>query len=219
MTELFENPHVEAALLFTDLGHYIFVLKNADKKNSTSSKYLREKQVRAAFSDVRSDTGWLGREVIRAGYDVKGPFYVAVFPPSERTIEIITSKRRYSLIWPELVMVGAGGRHYLYATLKFDGGKSVLYRAPFPNVYDDGRICWGDNKEQTVDAALARQTLDLFFSSPFNKDLNQGKSIRRVKLETLYEENEGKKFPVLELVTMHANLDDRMRELLVEVKR
>lgn len=221
MNELFENSHVSAAVLFTDLGHFIFVEKDPGNPKIISSKFLRERQVRAAFTGTKSDTGWISYEVVRAGYDIQGPFYVAEFAPTRRTIEIKSSEKSYTLIWPVLILIGAGGNHYLYAVkgLSIKDGSVMLYRAPFPNVYDDGKICWGENEHQSVDASKAREIFDLFFASAFNNDLSQGKTNTKTKLEEFYAIHEDDIFPDDELVPMRVSLDEMLRRLLVEVKR
>ncbi len=222
MTDIFDNKHVTAALLFTDLGHYIFLEKKETRGlDMASSKYLRESQVRSAFTGARSDTGWLSHEVIRAGYDAKGPFYVAFFPSQARSIQFVKEEAAHSIIWPALVLIGAGGKHYLFAVMKMThvDGASQLYHAPFPNTYDDGRICWGENGNQAVDASQAEKTLDLFFESPFNHDLATGKSKKGTSLLNIYTASQGAFYPVEDLVPFRQNLESMLNYLLTETRR
>lgn len=50
----------------------------------------------------------------------------------------------------------------------------TLYRFPYTNVFSDGRICWGDNRESNLQwknlAGLITH-LELFYEAPFNSHL------------------------------------------------
>jgi hypothetical protein len=78
---------------------------------------------------------------------------------------------------PGLVFAGAGLHYYLWA-VKAKEFSPVLpaYHAPLPNIYPDGRICWGSNQVEAVTAQNVVATWKLFITSPFNTHLVQGKS-------------------------------------------
>lgn len=51
-------------------------------------------------------------------------------------------------------------------------GKSVL----FPNVYPEGRVCWGDSNQLpncTKPDYMVNRLVNLFFNAPFNRDLSR----------------------------------------------
>ena len=54
-------------------------------------------------------------------------------------------------------------------------GKEPIYRAPFSNVYDDGRICWGHNAVQIPQLKAIQGLSTLFFGAPFNTDLDENR--------------------------------------------
>ena len=86
---------------------------------------------------------------------------------------------------------------------KFDPD-SPVYRAPFPNVYENGRICWGSHKVSEVTPANIQKTWKLFFGTTFNNHIASGKTVSHEEnaLELLRELSAGerKSFPASELV-------------------
>ena len=55
--------------------------------------------------------------------------------------------------------------------------EQIAFNAPFPNVYNDGKICWGSsNTPPEATPASARRAWEMFFSLPFNQDLATRKS-------------------------------------------
>lgn len=59
--------------------------------------------------------------------------------------------------------------------LKQHGGQGECERLchfPFPNIYADGRVCWGANRLPEIQQIKeSEQLVSLFFSTPFNHDL------------------------------------------------
>ena len=67
-----------------------------------------------------------------------------------------------------------------YNTLLTGNNNDMLYRMPFGNVYNDGRICWGFNrfpKEHTFRSAGVG-LVDLFFGSVFNGHITNSAWLR-----------------------------------------
>lgn len=67
-------------------------------------------------------------------------------------------------------------QYYLWAVARSGTPDSRLYRAPFPNIHDDGSICWGQNTPPKAHHRYAQAARLLFFESQFNGDLTNGKS-------------------------------------------
>lgn len=183
MTDLFRSSHVTGALYFTDQGHYIFKYKesnawqNTSVENKTKTKSIREPEVASAFSHIGSDSGYLQDGVIRVGNNSQGAWFVFVKKPAKYTIEI-AGTGKMTIPAPLLVLIGAKGLFNIFA-LATNGfsPEAIAYHAPFPNVNSTGWICWGTgNKPPKVAANKAHEVIDLFFKSPFNNDLNNGKS-------------------------------------------
>jgi hypothetical protein len=68
--------------------------------------------------------------------------------------------------------MGWGSRYYVWAlpNKKFDPKLPVL-RAPFPNVYDNGRICWGSHKVPKVTVNNISNVWQMFFGTAFNEHI------------------------------------------------
>lgn len=83
-------------------------------------------------------TGWVGGI----------PFYVLVLAAQVVTIEaeMVGGVRSYTFQTPPLIWAGHGQDYRLWALAMDDSWPWTdrpLYRAPFPNVYDSGAVCWG----------------------------------------------------------------------------
>jgi hypothetical protein len=119
---------------------------------------------------------------------------------------------------PRTVLAGSGSLYYLWALAnkRFDS-EAEAFRAPFPNVYPDGRICWGTgNPVPEADAGNARAVWELFFKTPFNQDLAQGKSGEfpvdcREQLRNLSGKNT---YPARDLVPTRQEIGELVGELL-----
>ncbi len=78
--------------------------------------------------------------------------------------------------------------------------KSVLYRYPFGNVYDDGKVCWGSNVfPDILEIKRLEMVMTLFIQSPCNSDLYQSEKcigVKGVLLRELFEQLHNKQnFP------------------------
>lgn len=51
-------------------------------------------------------------------------------------------------------------------------GKEALFHVPFSNVYEEGRICWGNNAVSIPTLKAIQGLSTLFFAAPFNTDLD-----------------------------------------------
>ena len=169
MSDLFANPHISAALYFTNQGHYIFKYK--DEHMGVSSKALRTKEVAAAFTLQDSDSGWIPSGVMRTGHNAMGDWFIFFAKPLLVDIRF-TKEKAITIPAPATVLLGMNDDYYLFAMGEEDfNPKGKVYSAPFPNVHTDGRICWGSNQKPKVHHSSASQAWDLFFKSAFNGDL------------------------------------------------
>lgn len=183
MTDLFNSPHITGALYFTDQGHYLFKYKETNmwqshtEENHVITKSIREPEVAAAFSHKGSDSGYLQEGVIRVGNNSKGAWFVFIRKPAKCNIEV-AGTGKLTVPAPLLVFIAAEGLFYVFALAKKEfSPEAIAYNAPFPNVNSTGWICWGtENGNPKVAPNKANQVVDLFFKSPFNNDLNNGKS-------------------------------------------
>lgn len=198
-TEILERT-AKAALYFLDTGQFLF--RSVQDTGAVTTKYLNMRDVQAAFRGNSEDSGWLPPGILQHGYSTGGPWYFCRFAPQVVTIQLNGTDETLSIPIPGTILIGHGGNHFMFAYRGKLQPSSGLYKAPFPNVHSDGRICFGNNQPPEVDMQNAERAWKLFFSSPFNADLTDGKSIKHPKdvTELLREIAGRKQFPERDLV-------------------
>jgi hypothetical protein len=174
--EPIDDPAIvfDAALYFLD-GHFLYRRRTP---SGIKNKFVTVVDVAAAFTGQEADSGYLAAGVVRVGSNAGGKFYVYSAPEQQVEVIIPDHADPVKIPIPRTVLVAASGQYYLFAMAeKYFGADEAAYHAPFPNIYPDGRICWGQNSVPAVDPADARQIWNLFFEAPFNHDL-AGKKMR-----------------------------------------
>lgn len=195
------NFRVLAALYFLPGGHYIFRQTTSPDKNKKSSisKFVTANDVAAAFTNTEIDTGWMPAGVVRYGHEARGRWFV-YSPPAQKihitlaAVDDGVSEQQITVPVPRTVMLGVGQEYYLWCikTKHFEHD-AVIFNAPFPNLYPDGKICWGNNTAPDADPKSARLAWELFFSTPFNNHLVNGKShSQRNDVRRLLRQMDGK---------------------------
>lgn len=184
-------------ILYLLEGQYLYQSQSED--GSIRYKFLSAQSVRLAFSREPVDSGWLMPDICRWGYGKSGQWAIMFIPPAIHTLWLPTIANGLDNVTPNqtedqdlgekltavqvplpaLIFGGAGQQYYLWAVnAKEFNPQLVGYHAPLPNVYPDGRICWGSNQVGVVTPQNLREAWKLFISSPFNSHLAQGKSKR-----------------------------------------
>ena len=203
-----------AALYFLESGDYLFQRQNSSSAGSVS-KFLNSVDVAASFSDVWLDTGWMDAGVLRWGRCEAGPWYV-YSAPERRKYEVIGSDEKLVIPLPRLVMLAIGKGYHIF-TIKAERltPKTMLFKAPFPNVNNGGNICWGSNSPIEANPARAREMYERFLQTPFNGDLADGKSrkhstdVRQVLKEL--SESQVRSYPLDDLVSTEQTIDEIVR--------
>lgn len=170
-TKVMETPEgfeYEAALYFlTNQGHYLFRWRVDD---GFASKFVRHNDVMAAVHGVEVDSGWTDPGVMRFGSDKHGNWFVFFMPPRIMDIPFRkgTEVEILRVPLPSTLLIGAGNSHYMYAMKgrEFKPRLKVC-KAPFPNVYQSGVICWGNAAAPAVHHSHAGEAWQLFFSTVF----------------------------------------------------
>jgi hypothetical protein len=151
-------------------------------------KFISPEAVRLAFSNSPLDSGWLGKGIYRWGAVREGNWLVKFIPPkADYQLELRlpqttgqTTPELSSLVevaLPGLILVGLGQTYYLWAIKETEfSPQAHLYAAPLPNLYPDGKICWGQNQPPPASAQSIETAWQLFISSEFTDHLIQGKS-------------------------------------------
>jgi len=196
------EPDVQARLLFLRSDELLFQWN--DETNNLQSKLIAHQDARIAFAKMEDDTGWLPDGVLRVGRNSRGAWVVYVAPP--KVINISTDQNESLKIpIPMSLFVGWEHRYYLFALRgKMFDVDGAVYRAPYPNVYENGRICWGSHKVPVVTPDNIRQTWQFFFATTFNEHIASGKTKTHSDnaLDLLRKLSAARKriFPVKELV-------------------
>lgn len=216
------------ALFFLQSGDFLLQYRTTDSERSRSplmkagAKFVTVKDVQAAFGGSDVDSGWITPGVVRCGYCAKGDWFAYVASQQVLTLQVNfggkEGLKKIKVPVPATVMVGMGMQYYLWAMARSGTPDSRLYRAPFPNIHDDGSICWGQNTPPKSHHRNAQAAWHLFFESQFNGDLANGKSgkyasdvrhmlkyVARKKLDS---------WPENDLVMHHQNLRYPLQELV-----
>lgn len=128
--------------------------------------------------------------------------------------EPVMDLQRLHVPLPGLVLFGMGTNYFIWAvkTEKLDPFLEI-YRAPLPNVYTDGKICWGMVKPPRATSRSLFQAWELFTKSTFNNHLASGKSkrahddVRAVLREAKLITTDGSdRYPLQDLVRQVANV-------------
>ena len=203
----------DAALYFLPQGHYLFRWR--DESGVSGSKFVTADDLQAAFTNSEHDTGWISPGIVRAGYGKNGEWFVLYAPPQKITIHLLEVDT-LTIPVPALVLAGTGRSYYLWALAEPFSPHSNVFDAPFPNVQSGGQICWGNNTPPLASPATAQSAWKLFFGSPFNSHLVQGKTRRHAEdvRKLLVQLNGKSKFPLRELAASRGTLTSNLERLL-----
>lgn len=212
MNDYFDNSHVQVAVYITDQGQY--VVKAKDNRGAVTVKTVREPEVRAAFTRQGNDSGWLCPGIIRAGNNEQGKWY-AYFHAACLVSISIQKMGKLLVPMPATMLVANSGGFRIFALAVDSPARAMnakLFQMPTPNVHGSGSICWGKNDTPKVDPMTAEKVWELFFRSPFNADLVDGKSVKYPKdVRLMLQELDLKdKYPVKDLKAAN----DTLRRLL-----
>lgn len=218
-----ENWRQLEAAIFVTNGTYVYKRKVSDHPLAFEYKCLSPETLQRAFHIERLDTGWLPSGVVRCGASTAGEWTVLFVPPAQHAIAL-QETGTVPVPLPGMVMVGVGSDYRLWAlsTKQFEP-EATGYHVPLPNVYDNGRICWGTNRPPIASPQVITKAWALFITSPFNGDLVYGKSRRhysdvRQQLIALSKRRR-KTYPANDLLPMckgyrHQTIADLVEELI-----
>lgn len=139
----------------------------------------------AAVADVLVNvpvsSGLLPEGVLAYGRAAGEPFYVQYV--AARSWALRTPDRTYTIPLPALIWAARGNDYRVWAVAEARADvtpSTRLLRAPLPNTYSHGSICWGSVEERpAVNASALGRVLKLFLEeSLFNSHLASDKSRR-----------------------------------------
>ncbi len=214
-------PDASAALYFLP-GQYLFA---NFQDGMASIKALSSDQVARAFRKVHTDTGWLGRRVLRYREAPEGNAIISYEPATVRRIlvEFSTGKiEELNVPLPTLILLGKGRDYYLWAAAS--GSVSATTRlaiAPLPNI-GTAKICFGKNEVPETHPSTLSSVWKLIFDTPFNRDNINNKcqtepdDIRNLLVKLAADK--AKKFPSTQLLMSNSTVEDAW-ETIVEQRR
>jgi PRTRC genetic system protein B len=184
--------------------------------------FVTIQDVQNSLGGADIDTGWIERGILRCGYCAEGDWFVYHAEAQKKTLQVRMENgrvRKLTLPLPPTVLIGVGRRYYLFAVPGELSPGSSLAAAPFPNIHDSGLICWGQNVAPRAHHRHAGTAWRLFFESPFNGDLANGKSkkyaqdVRRMLAEVARGKTD--RYPADDLVTRPYGSPDSLVHALV----
>lgn len=136
-------------------------------------------QIAQLLGKIPSVSGLLPDHTLGTGIKAGAPFYAVYVPPMRARIQTTTTF--FDIPLPPLVWCGHKRNYLIWAlgTPDYPDRDLPLYKAPFPNCYESGGICWG-NVSQIPDASpkTLGKVLKLFLEeSAFNLHVANGKSV------------------------------------------
>ena len=222
MNKALQIPADASAALFFLPGQYLF----ADlKESSVSLKALSSDQVARAFRKVHTDTGWLGRRVLRYREAPEGNAILSYEPAALRKIIVVFSNKglvELSVPLPPLILLGKGREYYLWAAATSHiSANTNLAVAPLPNV-GSGKICFGKNEVPETHPSTVSEVWKLIFETPFNADHaserchTEPEDVRELLWKLAADKV--KKFPKSQLILSTTTIEDAW-ETIVERRR
>jgi hypothetical protein len=214
-------PDATAALYFLP-GQYLF---SDFREDGCSIKALSSEQVSCAFRGVHTDTGWLGRKVLRYREASEGNAIISYEPAATKNIYVSLPGGHVESLavpLPTLILLGKGTDYYLWgASSGHATAKTKLAVAPLPNI-GSGKICFGKNEVPEVHPSNLNSVWKLIFETPFNGDhagnrcRTEPDDVRNLLIKLAADK--ARKFPTPQLITSYTTVEDAW-ETLVEQRR
>ena len=168
-----------------------------------------------AWSEIRIDSGWIPPNVIRHGRDQGNEWALLFVPPAVQLLAIHTYQENKTIAetltppLPALLFFGIGQSYFIRA-VKCNGfdPKTETYHAPFSNLADDGRICYGTNHIPPCTPQTIHKAWEEFVRSPFTPGT-------RDKMDLLWElsNRQRKTFPVKKLKPAEHNIESWLKRV------
>lgn len=209
-------PDAEATLYFLP-GQYLF---ETFGENRHGLKALSSEQVTRAFRDLRTDTGWIDRRVLRYREATDWNAILSYLPAGVRTITVAFSGDRIETLTvplPTLILLGKGNDYYLWAAGTSKVTQTTrLAVAPLPNI-GSGKICFGKNDVPETHPSTLPAVWKLIFDAPFNGDHSVGRCQTEDDVRDLLAKlaaGNVKKFPTPQLIMSSTTVEDAWESIV-----
>ena len=124
-------------------------------------------------SNIRLETGLLSPNTIYVAQEGVHKIVVEHRPRKKTAIFLEGSEAAVVIPLPDLLMLrrasDKGGPDYRIFAVKERPTdlKAALYHAPLPNLYDDGRVCWGSVRRENLSGATLEEDWRILLGTPF----------------------------------------------------
>lgn len=177
----------EQPLVQLDVFHTMVLMTRRHPNGSGWRTYpVSPEALQQTLGKLPASTGLLPAGTLGSGFKNGEPFYVQLLAPRVVTLAVMIGEHEqtYEIQTPPLVWAGWKSDYRIWALASADWptrGNVSLWKAPFPNCYEDGAICWGDSDRPPVAGpATLQNAFDLFISgSRFNAHVANGKSVSK----------------------------------------
>jgi len=192
------------------------VLVRYDEAGGRTACPVMLSDVAQALAEVSMGSGLLPANVLfwqRLG----GAERIGVYVPPGRWRVTARLEPDVAVEWnvpmPPLLWVGQGRSYRVWALKRRPtppDGAQPLWRAPLPNVYDDGPVCAGTVQFPVCGPATIGGALERFFASEFNTHLAGNRSLSHPQSvwELLARLDGRRRFPLSDLVRDRMTLGD-----------
>ncbi|MBX3295429.1 MAG: hypothetical protein KF762_06935 [Acidobacteria bacterium] len=173
-----------------------------------------------AFRDLRTDTGWIDRRVLRYREATDWNAILSYLPAGVRTITVAFSGDRIETLTvplPTLILLGKGNDYYLWAAGTSKVTQTTrLAVAPLPNI-GSGKICFGKNDVPETHPSTLPAVWKLIFDAPFNGDHSVGRCQTEDDVRDLLAKlaaGNVKKFPTPQLIMSSTTVEDAWESIV-----
>ncbi len=190
-------------------------------------KCISPEAARNAFSSAWIDSDWLPEHVCRYGVGPRGPWLLLRFSPGRYELPLADpistpgGAEPHSVLsvpMPGLLFLGYGTHYHIWAYKLWKHAATKLFKAPLPNVYYDGAICFGNVHSRVANGTTISTTWRLFWQSDFSDHLANGKSDAHpdniLPFLAKLHSTEAQDYPLDDLEPAHLSIATIIRQLI-----
>jgi PRTRC genetic system protein B len=191
-----------------DIYSDVIIMTKRNGRNGWQSYPIDRDDMINALAHMSRTSGILPENCLATGHGNGETYYIVYIPPMTTQIRIAAGghERIQGVPTPPLIWAGKGTKYRLWAlnTTEYPTEETTpLYNAPFPNINQNGVICWGNADPRPIakpDTMIS--VLELFLhGSLFNTHMSNNKSQRKPScVLTLYPELTGDEYPLEDLI-------------------
>lgn len=190
------------------------VLQNVDEESAASFRMVDARDLANALAgELSFGSGLLPENVLWWTNDNSGPVTALWVPPAVRRLAVQTKDvgppDRYDMPLPGLIFLCRPGLPpWVYAASRRPAGpKDRVYRAPLPNVYEDGHSCAGSQKYPADVGGVPGSFFRSFFTREETKNRSKKHPHDVVELWKELDRGKKKEFPLSDLL-YHGTVGD-----------